>query len=179
MVAYREIPDTEIDQDSPVTVTLMTALRDNLLSAFEGQSFDLGAPGLASEAREPITAGSVTRYRDDTVQDNATSTYETVFTYVYAQQGTVRISFRHREQGGSNSEARILKDGAVIGSWSTSSSSLQTRTVDTDIAYGAIVQIQHRIAASTGSNFSQLRDVRILTDGQQLWPSLGEFMVVT
>lgn len=41
MATYTTIPDTEIDQDSPVTQPLMTALRDNPLAIAEGTA---GAP---------------------------------------------------------------------------------------------------------------------------------------
>jgi len=44
MTAYVPIPNGDIDQDSPVTQPLMTALRDNLLATAEGSP---GAPKIA------------------------------------------------------------------------------------------------------------------------------------
>lgn len=46
-MTWTVIPDSDIDQDSPVTVALMTALRDNVTAAFNG---DAGGPKLADGA---------------------------------------------------------------------------------------------------------------------------------
>lgn len=51
-MVYRVIPDTEIDPDSPVTVTLMSALRDNLIAVAEG---DPGAPEVNARAQTSRT----------------------------------------------------------------------------------------------------------------------------
>ncbi len=50
-MTYRDIPDSEIDPGSPITNALMTALRDNLEGAFDGESpfvIDRAAIGAAS-----------------------------------------------------------------------------------------------------------------------------------
>jgi len=47
MTTYTTIPDTDVDQDSPVTVPLMTALRDNPTAVTEGAS---GAPRIDGKA---------------------------------------------------------------------------------------------------------------------------------
>lgn len=56
MTNYVTIPDTDIDQDSPVTVTLMTALRDNSIAISEGTS---GAPKIQGIALENIFLGAL------------------------------------------------------------------------------------------------------------------------
>ena len=47
MTTYTTIADTEIDQDSPVTETLMTKMRDNPIAITEGAS---GAPRIVQNA---------------------------------------------------------------------------------------------------------------------------------
>jgi hypothetical protein len=47
MATYTAITDAEIDQDSPITQTLMTKYRDNLTAVIEG---DASAPQIQTEA---------------------------------------------------------------------------------------------------------------------------------
>jgi hypothetical protein len=47
MATYTAITDAEIDQDSPITQTLMTKYRDNLIATAEGAS---GAPSISANA---------------------------------------------------------------------------------------------------------------------------------
>jgi len=49
MTTYTSIPNADIDQDSPVTQPLMTALRDNPIAITEGAS---GAPRIVAAAIE-------------------------------------------------------------------------------------------------------------------------------
>jgi hypothetical protein len=56
MTTYTEILNGEIDQDSPVTQPLMTALRDNPLAIAEGTS---GAPKVQGKAFENVYIGAV------------------------------------------------------------------------------------------------------------------------
>jgi len=49
MTTYTSIPNSDIDQDSPVTQPLMTALRDNPIAITEGAS---GAPRIVAAAIE-------------------------------------------------------------------------------------------------------------------------------
>lgn len=55
MTTYTSIPNTDIDQDSPVTQPLMTALRDNPIAITEGSS---GAPRIVAAAIEGGSASS-------------------------------------------------------------------------------------------------------------------------
>ena len=69
MTTYVTIPNSDVDQDSPVTVALMTALRDNPTAITEGAS---GSPvlgltkiakiDLSSDATADFTAVDATRY---------------------------------------------------------------------------------------------------------------------
>lgn len=59
MTTHRTIADTEVDADSPVTVELMTALRDNLYATAEGAS---GSPSMLGNIAANATAGAVGTY---------------------------------------------------------------------------------------------------------------------
>lgn len=56
MTAYTTVPNSDIDQDSPVSQPLMQALRDNPLAMFEGAS---GAPRLARQALGGLFVGDI------------------------------------------------------------------------------------------------------------------------
>ena len=56
MTTYTTIANSEIDQDSPVTQTLMTALRDNPIAITEGAA---GAPKVSNAALDPIQTGII------------------------------------------------------------------------------------------------------------------------
>ena len=59
MTVYTDIPNADIDQDSPVKVVLMTALRDNALAIQEG---DASAPSLLDGIAAKVSAGAVGSY---------------------------------------------------------------------------------------------------------------------
>lgn len=59
MTTYTTIPDGDIDQDSPVTQPLMTALRDNPIAIQEG---DATAPNLLLGVAAKSAAGGIGTY---------------------------------------------------------------------------------------------------------------------
>ena len=59
MTTYTDIPNADIDQNSPVKVALMTALRDNALAIQEG---DASAPSLLDGIAAKVSAGAVGSY---------------------------------------------------------------------------------------------------------------------
>lgn len=66
-MTWTTIPNTDVDQDSPITVNLMTALRDNVEAGLEG---DAGAP-IAQGAWHAIDKVSVGDGNDGLIYDNA------------------------------------------------------------------------------------------------------------
>lgn len=67
MATYTAITDAEIDQDSPITQTLMTKYRDNLIATAEGAA---GAPRIDLPAIEDALAD---------VQERAIGSYTTAY----------------------------------------------------------------------------------------------------
>lgn len=59
MTTYTAITDAEIDQDSPITQTLMTKYRDNLIAVLEG---DPSAPSILDNIANTTIAGGVGSY---------------------------------------------------------------------------------------------------------------------
>lgn len=71
MTTYTTVPNTDIDQDSPITQPLMTALRDNPLAIQEG---DASAPNLLLGVAAKSAADGVGTYvfaRSTTTSDVA------------------------------------------------------------------------------------------------------------
>jgi hypothetical protein len=62
MTTFTTTPDADIDQDSPITVTLMTAYRDNLLAVLE---LDSSAPKMAVSYTRGASSGGAWFTIDD------------------------------------------------------------------------------------------------------------------
>lgn len=107
MTSYVAIANGEIDQDSPVTQALMTALRDNPIAITEGA---VGAPrlGFAALGAWYSTAGAVG-------------------TYVFARRGTGSADIGY---GGTVAGSDLVPTGA----WSSSDTSSPNGN---DLATGA------------------------------------------
>lgn len=70
MSSYREIQDTEVAVDAPITQQLMQSLRDNILAIQEGDSAT-GTPRILAEAFEPVTVGNqMVAYFDASFRDS-------------------------------------------------------------------------------------------------------------
>ena len=70
MPSYRNINDTEVAVDAPITQQLMQALKDNILAISEGDSA-AGTPRIFAEAFEPVTVGNqMVAYFDASFRDS-------------------------------------------------------------------------------------------------------------
>jgi hypothetical protein len=75
MTTYTAIPNGDIDQDSPITQPLMTALRDNLLAVQEGDPTAPKLVGMTREISQTVVSGSpatVDFFFDETLYDEIT-----------------------------------------------------------------------------------------------------------
>ena len=59
MTTYTAIPNSDVDEDSPLSTALMSALRDNVLAIQEG---DVSAPSILSGAIAGAAAGAIGTY---------------------------------------------------------------------------------------------------------------------
>ena len=158
MTTYTAITNGQIDQDSPITQPLMTALRDNPIAISEGSS---GAPRIRGEAAAQLddlptlTVSAADTY--NIVSSLATNVFSTPVTgslsfvlgstvTITKATGTARLIGVHRSSNtGTTSFLRILKNGVQIGAWSTNSTTNVTRTVDASIIIGDVFTFEHRV----------------------------------
>lgn len=171
MTAYVPILDGDIDQDSPVTQTLMTALRDNSIAITEGSS---GAPRIQAKALGDDVASGGTQ--NCLVQSQTHGTTSTSWTLVMRWSvyngGSVRVGFRHRAVGAStNAEAKVEKNTNVQNSWSTSSTSYVDRQIAVNINSGDTLDIWVR----TDFGSTEIDDIYMSTDGGFMIPAPIQF----
>lgn len=103
MTAFVAIPNGDIDQDSPVTQELLTALRDNLLAVAEG---DATAPKILPPALDLFLASG------------AINSTGTTFTGLNCQAVMLMITSTQSVTTGYNWQVRFSSDGgATFGSW--------------------------------------------------------------
>jgi hypothetical protein len=167
-MAWTTIPNSDIDQDSPITQTLMTALRDNPIAIANG---DAGAPRLQLPAFQEVAAGDETRFESLSVRSTSTTVFTFVQRYFLMQSGTIRVTLRHRRTEAGSSEARVQRNGTTITTWSTSSTAFQSRSIDFSISPGDQISVQHR---NTTTGTSEIDQIRALTSGAYLLPFAAE-----
>ena len=179
MPEYQEILDTEVEPEAPLTSSLGVRFRDNPLAVWEGAPsaprIQLGA--IASNAvttdnlRSPEAGQSFLIMR---LQESAFSTGSQNFLATEANNrarnerhlgvtvlvpGVITCYLQHRLVfGDASSEVRVIKNGSQVQSWSTSSTSFQTRSVDVSVDLGDSVVFQQRRTGDSGrSSFRRLR----------------------
>lgn len=132
MTTYVAIPNGDIDQDSPVTQPLLTALRDNLLATIEG---DATAPRIYGAAMFGPAAGSVVQRdclpwgTETTGPTNATLVSQvtaSAMTALVACTIRVRLTFTRTVIGGSSVSVEILKNGAAVQTYTTNQTGATT-----------------------------------------------------
>lgn len=188
MTDYTSIPDSDLDQDSPVTQPLMTALRDNPIAIAEaaaGAPIILGAALATADNHPTVTVAAADTYSVEiaiTRVNGSQSTTSTSYVVAYTLtnnflSGSVRFSARHRSSGfpAATSYMRVRKNGVTLNDWSTSSTSNQTRTEDISVVPGDIVTWEHRTTDSgnasntdyggtTGNiGFEVIQPIRVIT----------------
>jgi len=169
MTTYTTITNAEIDQDSPITQPLLTALRDNPLAIAEG---DPTGPGLSVLGFEPLTAGDTTRYArsptSGTVNSGVTSTITQI---LLIQKGTIRVKFDYQYdtfEGGSAAAYSIELDGVSVASGSTSSTTYVSVSEDITLTGGNRLALI--IDATSGR--TDWRNPVFATGGAKIFPIL-------
>ena len=166
MTTYTAITNGQIDQDSPITQPLMTALRDNPIAITEGAT---GAPrilGLAAATIEEVpvlTVSAADTYSIGAAEGLVTgiiqtqsSSYVTAYTInVESITGSARFKASHRNliSGGNTVDLRLLKNGSVVASWTTSSTTSVERSADVSVVSGDILIWEHKVTSSGAVSF--------------------------
>lgn len=176
MATWRDIAATEVDADSPVTATLMSALANNPVAIAEGAS---GAPPLTPAALGSVTAGTVSQIGRAAAQAYAVS--GNYFTFGSYQSGTIRFTADIVRAGGGGGDNRLIIDKTDISGTTQvanflATTSTTTHTQDITIAPGDLFTIKASIAGGGTTTFT---NVFLQTDDQPLWAGPGSTLIFT
>lgn len=141
MTAYVTIPNTDVDQDSPVTVALMTALRDNPTAITEGSSGSpvlgltkLAVASISNVASVDFTAFDATRY----------NSYMFVHSNVVPATNAAEYNMRTSTDGGSTFDTgtnyleSVVTNITLFSGTGTASTSMRLAT---DVANTAAIGV--------------------------------------
>ena len=190
MADWTNIANTALQPGAPVRSIDGVALRDNPIAIAEGAAGAPRIVNAAITNRTirgiklmriqdapvvSVNAGDNSAVLGITQVSGTTSTVSTSFVTartitIDRYTGSLRFGFTHcggffvDSEGfsdSSRSEARILKNGSVLATWSTGFGSCSNRSIDVSITTGDVVAIQHRrrdgnnISVTIGSFFTR------------------------
>jgi len=164
MTTYTTITNAEIDQDSPITQPLLTALRDNPLAIAEG---DPTGPGLSVLGFEPLTAGDVSRFIS-LPASGFTSADTLIMNLTLIQKSAVRVKFGYRVQTSGTVGYRIELDGVSIASGTTTSTSFVSVSEDVTLTGGNLLELYIDGSAAAAAWQNPI----IATGGGRIFPIL-------
>ena len=170
MTTYTAITNGQIDQDSPITQPLLTAMRDNPIAITEGAT---GAPRIVGLAAATIdlmpllTVSAADTYSlgfamDFTAGNSSASSifYVTAATIdIVRATGSARFTAQHYIDAtdSTTSGLRLMKNGTQVALWTTTSPQPVLRSIDVAIAVGDQFIWEHR----TTTNFSDRISIAI------------------
>lgn len=176
MTAYTTVPNSDIDQDSPVSQPLMQALRDNPLAMFEGAS---GAPRLQGGAHPTFAAGTldlmnvygtgVVFTASFTASGSASGTsYDEEFRFCALNAGGLRASVDMNRGTGVASAMRVVRNGTVLSTVTNTTATYGVQTIDFSFAQGDVIALQCGVQYSTpsggGTQAAQFRNLKVQAD---------------
>ena len=177
MADWTDITDARLEPGKPARSIEALALRDNPIAIAEGAE---GAPRLtnnqSASVLPEITASTEDAdifLRNDAEQetersDEATGPWHTVAVFNIAQNGSVNVFLQYRSSSGLNpfAEYRIIKNGSVVQTASTTSASYQSVNRTENVEIGDVITVQFRratVGGVTGSAF--IRNIRLRATG--------------
>lgn len=160
-MAWTNIPDDVLEPGKPIRSVDAIALRDNPIAIAQGLA---GAPRILTAALFPPSAGSA--HIIMRLQESEASTIHSDYSATGEQNrhnsgrhlgvtvlvpGVIRCRLLHRSSVGSNSaEVRVLRNGAVVQTWSNSSNGNVERIVDVAVNVGDAIIFQLRSSSING-----------------------------
>ena len=160
MADYSEILDTQIEPDAPLTAVLAGQWRDNVLAIAEGapdaprlygkaavpRSQQAELPVLSMSASDDVTLEDLHYSGNFVPRNTSSSNFQSagIITSVL-MTGTVRFRARQNATtalGTPESQIRILKNGSVVQTWTSTTSS--NRSIDLSVAVGDTFEWQVR-----------------------------------
>ncbi|MFQ5736744.1 MAG: hypothetical protein ACE5GY_07760 [Thermodesulfobacteriota bacterium] len=164
--SYTGITDSQVDADSPLDTTLMTALRDNIVHVREwlGGSYtaavDHDHDGVNSKPVAGLlyVAGDVLLLSAYTLRSTTLFTPEKKKEFAIIKGGALRIKFDlYHSSGGSMAYGRIYRNGAPVGTLQ-STNSVSAVTFSEDISgwnVDDLVQLYIYTSTSGGTTYCQ------------------------
>jgi hypothetical protein len=173
-MAWTNIDNALVSVGALPFATTIQALRDNPIAIANG---DAGAPKVKTTSLQGSTAGTanlIMRLQEATVSSNDNPSYLDVNFHnrISAGQhlgvtclidGTITAYLEHSRGVGSGGSAfvRVLKNGAQVQEWSTTSSGFVVRQVDVSVAAGDVIIFQQR---DTSGGFASWRRLRVYSN---------------
>lgn len=163
MTTFTSIPNSSLEPGKPIRSIDGLALRDNPLAIAEGdatapkiQTAAIQDDAITKDKLQSPAAGAAYLISRLVISARATESFYFPTDQLYSQResvgvtvlvpGVIRCSFEHRSfsGGGSAVSARILKNGTQQATWSTSSTSFTTRTLDLTVDVGDLITFQQQ-----------------------------------
>ena len=168
---FTSIADTAIDNNSPIDVTLMTAIRDSLIHLEEWLGMDYTAhqnhnhDGTNSNTvstppsgLSPQTAGAYLMSLNAPERTTTSATYVKLKETIIAKSGTYTIKFTLRETaGGAAAYGQIYKNGAAVGTERNVSASTEYSEDIAGFASGDLIQVYGKRGASGECGIKDLK----------------------
>lgn len=149
MTTHTDIPDSDIDPESPGTTTLFFRLRDNPKAVWEG---DPTAPKIAYNALGPPTVSGGTTYKISDVGNESTisPSYTNIIEWQVSLSGTVNVYFGLVDVIlGVFARARIYVNGSPVGVEHLADHSVTTYySENVSISAGDLIQIYAKTSDS-------------------------------
>jgi hypothetical protein len=170
MTTYTPILNAEVDAESPITDLLLTRLRDNPLAIANGNA---DAPRVNGFALVPdskavadgkvltvsasdaysLTVG-LTRVFGIAITTSLTDRVAVTITANFID-GVIRFKASHFASNASHSsDISFFKNGVLVSSFTTSSTSPVARTIDSAVAVNDVFEWRHRASSFGTSNVS-------------------------
>ena len=180
-MVWVNIPDTDVDQDSPVTVALMTALRDNVAGAIQ---FD-GDPPVAYSAWHPYNMVTVNDGNDGVFYDNAVNgnvnsrdspvlvdgfEYAIVFMGIRVTAGAIEATIQRDRDNGFFGPIN-LGAGATIADYNGYLFAYRSRDLSREHALepGGLFRNVQNLAFKDNNGTFRVRIIRISVTGSELF----------
>lgn len=163
MTSYITINNSEIDPDSPITADLMAKFRDNPLAIGEGATgapriygqgiarYGNGLPVMTISAANTYTLQYGQLQVTGTLVTNSTTEVAAVTFTMKHYTGTVRCNASHNSNTGT-STLYLYKNGTLVTSFTTTSSTPVARTVDVTFVANDVIEWRHKSSSSGGVN---------------------------
>lgn len=175
MTTYTAIPNSQVDQDSPVTQPLMTLLRDNPIAISEGAA---DAPRIYLRALEGLTAGDEVRANLPGVTTASSGSNVFWGTFGVSQNGVFRLKVTVASSGAHNVLWRRFRNGSATtvdtfvygGGGSGADFVSDTPCLAGDLFYFEVATVTSSITTS---------NQQICTNGEDLYPAQGLWGYIT